>query len=63
MPNQMRTMDAIRSVTARDAIFIGDANVATHRGAAFCLPVYEPRTYMTPQVGRSRVRLPLRCGR
>ena len=51
MPNQMKTMEAIRSVMARDAIFAGDVNVATHRGASYCLDIYEPRTYMTSHWG------------
>ena len=51
MPNQMRTMKAIREATARDAIFVGDVNVATHRGSVYCLPIFEPRTYMTPAWG------------
>ena len=49
MPNQMRTMEAIRGVIARDCIVMGDAAVAVHRGASYCLPVYEPRSYMIPQ--------------
>ncbi len=51
MPNQMKTMEAIRSVVARDAIFMGDVNVATHRGSNYCLDTYEPRTYMTSHWG------------
>ena len=51
MPNEMKTMDAIRSVVDRDAIFMGDVNVATHHGANNCLKVYEPRTYMISHWG------------
>ena len=45
MPNQMQTMQAIRSVAARDAIFMGDVAVSVARGSVPCLPVYEPRTH------------------
>ena len=51
MPNQMKAMEAIREVVARDAIFAGDVNVAVHRGANYCLPIYEPRAYMTSHWG------------
>ena len=62
MPNEMKTMEAIRSVTARDAIFMGDANVATHRGATYCLQSYEPRTFMTPQWGGLGFAFPAAAG-
>jgi len=45
MPNQAKTMDAIRGVVDRDAIFMGDVNIATHHGANYLLPAYEPRTH------------------
>ncbi|MCE2462514.1 MAG: thiamine pyrophosphate-binding protein [Dehalococcoidia bacterium] len=48
MPNEMKTMEAIRSVVERDAVFIGDSASAVYRGASYCLNMYEPRTYMTP---------------
>ncbi len=48
MPNQMKTFEAIRSVTAHDAVFTGDANVAVLRGATYCLPVNDARSYFTP---------------
>ena len=48
MPNQMKTMEAIRGVAARDAIFMADVNVAVHRGATWCLPTYEANTYFIP---------------
>ena len=51
MPNQMRTMKVIREATARDAIFFGDVNVSTHSGAVYCLPIFEPRTFMTSAWG------------
>ena len=51
MPNQMKTMEAIRSVVDRDAIFAGDVNVATYRGTNYCLEIYQPRTYMTSHWG------------
>ena len=62
MPNEMRTMEAIRGVTSRDAIFTGDANMAVHRGATYCLPAYEPRTYMTPQWGGLGFAFPAAAG-
>ena len=46
MPNETSTMEAIRGAAARDAIFVGDVNVAVHHGANFCLETYEPRTYL-----------------
>jgi len=58
----MKTMEAIRGVTARDAIFTGDANMAVHRGATYCLPAYEPRTYMTPQWGGLGFAFPAAAG-
>ncbi|MDO8750787.1 MAG: thiamine pyrophosphate-binding protein [Dehalococcoidia bacterium] len=48
MPNQMRTMEAIRGVTARDAVFMGDASVSALRGSTYCLPATEQRTYFMP---------------
>ncbi len=62
LPNEMRVMEAIRGVTERDAIFTGDANVATHRGATYCLEAYEPRTYMTPQWGGLGFAFPAAAG-
>ena len=49
MPNEMRAMEAIRSVAARDAIFVGDATTAVHRGATWCLKTYGSGTYMATQ--------------
>ena len=51
MPSQMKTMEAIRGVAARDAIFVGDVAVAVHSGSNHCLEVYEPRTYFTSHWG------------
>ncbi len=62
MPNQMKTMEAIRGVTQRNAIFTGDANVAVHRGATYCLDAYEPRTYLTPQWGGLGFAFPAAAG-
>jgi len=45
MPNQAKTMDAIRDTVNRDAIFIGDVNMATHHGSNYLLPSYIPRTH------------------
>ena len=35
MPNQAKTMDAIRDTVNRDAIFIGDVNMATHHAVSY----------------------------
>ena len=51
MPNEMKTMEAIRDVVARDAVFIGDAAVSVYRGSTNCLATYEPRTYQMAQWG------------
>ena len=45
--NELRTMEAIRSVTPRDTIFSLDPTVPTSR-ASRCLPIYQPRTFMHP---------------
>ena len=62
MPNQMMTMEAIRGVAARDAVFMGDVNVAVHRGANYCLDAYEPRTYMTSHWGGLGFAFPAAAG-
>ncbi len=49
MPNEVRTMEAIRGAVARDAIFMGDVTIPIHRGATNLLEIYEPRTYNAPQ--------------
>lgn len=51
LPNPMRTMQAIREVVGRDAIFTGDASISATRGGNACLPVYEPRSYLPPVWG------------
>ena len=43
-PNELKTMEAIRSVIDRDAIVVGDATVPVYRSSR-CLQIYEPRTY------------------
>ena len=62
MPNEMRTMEAIREVAARDAIFMGDVNMATHRGANYCLQAYEPRTYAVSHWGGLGFAFPAAAG-
>jgi acetolactate synthase-1/2/3 large subunit len=62
MPAQMQTMEAIRGLTARDAIFLGDVNVATHRTANYCLEVYEPRSYLTSHWGDLGFAFPAAAG-
>jgi acetolactate synthase-1/2/3 large subunit len=44
---ELRTFEAIRSVTPGDTIFSLDPTVATSR-ASRCLPIYGPRTFMHP---------------
>jgi len=46
-PNELRTLEGIRHVLARDAIVVGDATVPNYR-ASRCLPFYEPNTYLGP---------------
>ncbi len=46
-PNEMRTLEGIRGVLARDAVVVGDATVPNYR-ASRCLPFYEPNTYLGP---------------
>ena len=45
--NELRVMEAVRSVTPRDTIFSLDPTVPTSR-ASRCLPIYHPRTFMHP---------------
>ena len=52
MPNETKIMEAIRSVTERDAIFVGDVGVCNHRGANYCLDIYAQRSYIRAGVGR-----------
>ena len=51
LPNPMRTMETIRNVVGKEAIFTGDASVSATRGCNACLPVYQPRTYLPPVWG------------
>ena len=46
-PNELRTLEGIRSVLARDAIVVGDATVPNYR-ASRCMDFYEPNTYLGP---------------
>lgn len=46
-PNEIKTLEGIRSVLARDAVVSVDATVPAYR-AHRCLPMYEPRTYIGP---------------
>ena len=62
MPNETATMQAIRKVADRDAIFIGDVAVCVHRGANYCLESYAPRTYMTSAWGGLGFAFPAAAG-
>ena len=46
-PNEMKTLEGIRGILARDAIVVGDPTVPFAR-AMRCLPMYEPRTCIGP---------------
>ena len=46
-PNELRTLEGIRSVLARDAVVVGDATVPNYR-ASRCMDFYEPNTYLGP---------------
>ena len=62
MPNETKIMEAIRAVAARDAVFVGDVGVCNHRGANYCLDVYEQRSYITPAWGGLGFGLPAAAG-
>ena len=62
MPNETKIMEAIRAATARDAIFVGDVGVCNHRGANYCLDIYEQRSYMIPAWGGLGFGLPAAAG-
>ncbi|MCY4411726.1 MAG: thiamine pyrophosphate-binding protein [Caldilineaceae bacterium] len=62
MPNETKIMEAIRAVTARDAIFVGDVGVCNHRGANYCLDIYAQRSYMIPAWGGLGFGLPAAAG-
>ena len=62
MPNETKIMEAIRAVTDRDAIFVGDVGVCNHRGANYCLDVYQQRSYIAPAWGGLGFGLPAAAG-
>ncbi len=62
MPNETKIMEAIRVVAARNAIFVGDVGVCNHRGANYCLDIYEQRSYMIPAWGGLGFGLPAAAG-
>jgi len=62
MPNETRIMEAIRAVTARDAVFVGDVGVCNHRGANYCLDICEERSYLIPAWGGLGFGLPAAAG-
>ncbi len=62
MPGETRTMEAIRSVVDRDAIFVGDVSICNHRGTNYCLESYGGRNYMTPAWGGLGFALPAAVG-
>jgi len=62
LPNETKIMEAIRRVTARDAVFVGDGGVCNHRGANYCLDIYEERSYLIPAWGGLGFGLPAAAG-
>ena len=62
MPNETRTLAAIRALASRDAIFVGDVGICNHRGTNYCLDIYGQRTYMTPAWGGLGFALPAAAG-
>ena len=62
MPNETNIMEAIRAATARDAVFVGDVGVCNHRGANYCLEIYEERSYLIPAWGGLGFGLPAAAG-
>ena len=62
MPNETKIMEAIRAVTDRDAFFVGDVGVCNHRGANYCLDVYQQRSYIAPAWGGLGFGLPAAAG-
>ena len=62
MPNETKIMETIRAVTDRDAIFVGDVGVCNHRGANYCLDVYQQRSYIAPAWGGLGFGLPAAAG-
>ena len=62
LPNETMIMEAIREATDRDAAFVGDVGVCNHRGANYCLEVYEERSYLIPAWGGLGFGLPAAAG-
>ena len=62
MPNETKIMQAVRAVTDRSAIFVGDVGVCNHRGANYCLDVYAQRSYIAPAWGGLGFGLPAAAG-
>ncbi len=62
MPNETNIMESIRAATARDAVFVGDVGVCNHRGANYCLEIYEERSYLIPAWGGLGFGLPAAAG-
>ena len=62
LPNETKIMEAIRRATARDAVFVGDVGVCNHRGANYCLEIYEERSYLIPAWGGLGFGLPAAAG-
>ena len=62
MPNETKIMEAIRAVAARDAVFVGDVGICNHRGANYCLDIYEERSYLIPAWGGLGFGLPAAAG-
>ena len=62
LPNETRIMEAVRRATARDAVFVGDVGVCNHRGANYCLDIYEERSYLIPAWGGLGFGLPAAAG-
>ncbi|MCY3990163.1 MAG: thiamine pyrophosphate-binding protein [Caldilineaceae bacterium] len=62
LPNETMIMEAIREATDRDAVFVGDVGVCNHRGANYCLEVYEERSYLIPAWGGLGFGLPAAAG-
>ena len=62
LPNETKIMEAIRAATERDAVFVGDVGVCNHRGANYCLEIYEERSYLIPAWGGLGFGLPAAAG-
>ncbi|MDE0140228.1 MAG: thiamine pyrophosphate-binding protein [Caldilineaceae bacterium] len=62
LPNETKIMEAIRRVTARDAVFVGDVGVCNHRGANYCLDIFDERSYLIPAWGGLGFGLPAAAG-